>query len=186
MPHITERRTLSRHSVRFQPACIQVDGRSHIALLKDTNRLGASFESNLEVTCGQPVRYRWGNEDCVDATVIWTGLGTFGVKINPGQLQLRRPSPYAYRSVRVPASLPVSVLADHRRCDGELVNFAHRGACVLLPQAIPEGALATVKIGRDEIEASTFKWADGIKRGIAFSRPLAIREMAAILDSASV
>lgn len=186
MLHAADKRSLPRPSVRFQPACIEVDGRCHIALLRDTNRLGAGFESNLELTCGQPVRYRWGNEDFVDATVIWTGLGKFGVKINPGQLQVRRPSPYAYRSVRVPASLPVSVFAGYRRHDGELINFAHRGACVLLPQAIPEGALATVKIGRDEIEASIFKWADGIKRGIAFSRPLAIREMAAILDSASV
>ncbi len=186
MLHATERRSLPRPSVRFQPACIEADGRCHIALLRDTHRLGAGFESDLPLSCGQTIRYRWGNEDFVTGTVIWTGVGKFSVKADPGQLQAQRSTTFSYRSVRVPASLPVSVFADSRKLDGELINFAHRGACILLSQSIPDGTMATLKVGCNEIDASTFKWTDGIKRGIAFSRPLAIREMAAILDNARV
>ena len=179
--HDSERRASSRPSARFQTACIEIDGISSIALMRDLSQDGAGFESDVPLTCGQPISYRWGNEDFFHGKVIWAANGRFGVQNDPDS-PVYTPTPgYAYRSVRIPVSLPASVYVDAVRHEAELVNLAHRGLCLLIDQPVVQGSLATIRVGCNLLEAATIKWSDGYEKGIALAQPLSLREMSAML-----
>ncbi|MCR2832465.1 hypothetical protein [Parerythrobacter lacustris] len=152
--------------------------------MRDLSHEGAGFESDIPLTCGQPISYRWGNEDFRHGTVIWSADGRFGVENDPGTPSYTPCPGFAYRSVRIPASLPATVYVNAVRHEAELVNLAHRGLCVLMDQPVVAGALATVRVGRHLLEAATVKWADGYEKGIALARPLGVRELSAVLRNA--
>lgn len=129
--------------------------------------------------------YRWGNEDFRHGTVIWSADGRFGVENDPGTPAYSAKPGFAYRSVRIPVSLPASVFVGALRHEAEVVNLAHRGLCVLMDQPVIQGALATVRVGRLLLEAATVKWADGHEKGIALAQPLGMREMSCVLRNAA-
>lgn len=181
----TDRRASSRPSTRFQPACIKIDGVAAIALMRDLTFDGAGFESDLDLSEGQPISYRWGSHDFRSGTVMWCSNGRFGVRNTGNAPSNFSDSDFPYRSVRVPTSLPVTVYANSSRHEGEILNVAHRGLCVLLAQKIARGSLASLKIGRHVLEGATFKWSEGAANGIALAQPLKLRDMSAIMRNAA-
>lgn len=177
--HFTERRQMARSMRVFRPACLESEGETSVALMRDISRSGAGFEGTKRFLIGQEVRYRWGDNEYRSAKVIWVDGLRFGIA-NDELCHEADIIPANYRSVRIPISAPASIFVEGRRVDGELVNFAQKGVCALASSSITQGALATIKIGRRYIENITTKWIEGDRVGFALSKPLPVSEMAAI------
>lgn len=176
-----ERRLSGRKRTMFQPACIEIESQNYAALIRDCSELGAGFEGDLHLKEGQPLRYRWGNESFYDAVVTWVKGHRFGVEDLRGKYENSERKPFNYRSVRIPTSRAAEVYIRGIRESGELLNVSQRGFCVLLQDALEPGTLATLKVGPNEIEAATLKWADGDRFGFIAPNPLRIEQMSALL-----
>lgn len=176
-----ERRQMERSMRVFRPACLESEGKTSVALMRDVSRSGAGFEGTGRFVVGQEVRYRWGDNDYRSAKVIWVDGSRFGIA-NDQLGDENDLIPNNYRSVRIPISAPASIFVGGRRVEAELVNFAQKGACALAAHSVAQGALATIKIGRHFIENVTTKWVEGDRIGFSLSKPLPLSEMAAIVE----
>ena len=174
-----ERRQMERSMRVLRPACLEIDGAASVALMRDISRSGAGFEGAGRFVVGQEIRYRWGDNGYRSAKVIWVDGSRFGVA-NDQLCDEADLVPAKYRSVRVPISAPASLFVNGDRVEGEVINFAQRGVCILACSPVGQGALATIKIGRRFLENVTSKWIDGDRVGFALAEPLPVREMAAI------
>ncbi|WP_237487505.1 hypothetical protein [Parapontixanthobacter aurantiacus] len=165
----------------FQPACIEIEDESHAVLIRDCSEMGAGFEGDLDLMLGQPLRYRWGNEDFYNAKVTWIKGHRFGVEDLRGKYEFAERKPFNYRSVRIPTSRPVDIFIRGIRESAELINVSQRGFCVLLQERPEPGTLATLKSGRNAIEAATLKWSNRNQFGFTTPNPLRIDQMSALL-----
>lgn len=177
-----ERREVDRSLLIFQPACLEIDGKMHAALMRDISSHGAGFEGPASLQIGQTIRYRWSDEDFRSGTVSWLKDGRFGVTNDrPVVTNLSR-NGEAYRSVRIPVQVEGALFLNGIRQDAQICNFAQRGACVDFHGEIETGMAATIKFGRRYFEGAMARWIKGSKVGFTFQRPLPIGEMANMLD----
>ncbi|MDG6077734.1 hypothetical protein E3U23_00780 [Erythrobacter litoralis] len=176
-----ERRQLDRLHRIYKPACLLVDGREKPALLRDISSFGAGLETNQRFGIGEAIQYRWADEQFRMGKVIWSHCNRIGIE-NVDELNSISSSTKTYRSVRFKGEAPVSVFADGRRYEGELVNLAQRGVCVVSTASLRRGVLATVQIGKHSLESLTARWSSGNKTGFSLPRSLKIENMAAILE----
>ena len=176
-----DRRVSSRPSIRYQPACIEIDGNTSVALMRDLTENGAGFESDMNLITGQPIRYRWGNKDFHYGRVVWVENGRFGVENRSDIPKPTHDDCYRYRSVRVPTAIGGVAYVGGKRKDCEVLNIAQRGVCISISGIVERGSLATIKIGKHCLEAATAKWVEGERLGFALSRPLRLGEISAIL-----
>lgn len=172
-----DRRKDCRPSVRFQPACLEFDHKSYIALLRDVSRSGAGFESDLPVRPGDILRYRWGNSDFINGRISWAQNGRFGVENLSTPAFYPVQSKYAYRSVRIPVFAETTVYIDQKPQLAVLHNVAQRGVCVELPQSLRIGALLSIRLGTKICEAACVKWSAGNRTGVALRQSLRIGEI---------
>lgn len=176
----SERRSKVRAVRTFKPVCIEAEGQTLVALMRDISTTGAGFETETGLKVGQELRYRWGDEPFRKAEVIWVDGGRFGVAnhevLAPKDLFSKR-----YRSVRVPITAPTSIFVDGNRIEAEAVNFSQKGVCALVSDQIRNGALATLKIGKRYFEGATAKWGENDRIGFAFSKGMPIGEMSRLL-----
>lgn len=175
-----DRRQKARSVRTYMPACLQIDGQQAVALLRDLSEHGAGFEADLTLRAGQKISYRWGDELPRTGTVIWSDGSFFGIENDEAANQVRRSD--RYRAVRIPICAPATIFSENSRFDGEVLNIAQRGLCLLTSTGLREGALATIQIGRRVFENATAKWIDSERVGFGFSKPLSVAHTAAIME----
>ena len=178
-----ERREISRGQSTMLTACLDLNGRTTVAIMRDFSAHGAGFECDKEVALGQTIRYRWGDERTRIGEVIWRRDGRFGVANTVAISSKSQPNGRS-RSVRVPLTAPADVYTAQGRIEAEVLNIAHRGMCLLTSKPIEKGVLATIKLGRRRLEFVTAKWSAGERVGVSFPKPITVYEMAAMLEGA--
>ena len=178
-----ERRRISRGQSTMLTACLELNGRTTVAIMRDFSIHGAGFECDKEVALGQTIRYRWGDERTRTGEVIWRRDGRFGV-VNTVAVDCQSHTHRRSRSVRVPLTAPADIYTAQGRIEAEVLNIAHSGMCFLTAKPIEKGRLATIKIGRRRLEFATAKWNEGERVGVSFQKPITIYEMAAMLEAA--
>ena len=166
--------------MRYQPACLEIDQKAHIVLLRDISRSGAGFESDLQVKVGEPLKYRWGNSEYTAGQVSWIENGRFGVENLAGLTSRNQKTKFGYRSVRVPLQADTTVYVDGRPHDAFLHNFGQRGLSLELANDLRAGAMMSVKMGKMVLDAVTVKWCEGNRVGATLRQALRIGEMAQI------
>ena len=180
---IIERRVGNRSMRCLLPACIEFGGETTMAVMRDLSNHGAGFEARIELKVGQPLQYSWGTEEPRSGRVIWCHDGRFGIE-NDIVVEPSNPPTHNYRSVRAPMSAPAEIITEGGRAYGEVVNLAQRGLCMLTSKNIAKGTVATIKLGHRRLEFVTAKWSDGDRIGISFPKPIAVFEMAKIMQGA--
>lgn len=175
----------SQHFFKFQPAYLEFEDKSYIALLCDISVSGAVFESDIEVIPDQPIRYKAGNSEFQGGKVSWIKNGRFGIQHDVVSLNDNRAGHFKYRSVRIPAALPATVYVNSSRHEAEIVNFSQRGLCVRLHQTVAPGSIGSVEVGQHLFEGAVFKWSQNERNGVALAGSLRISEMASLLGLAA-
>lgn len=175
------RRNTGRFRKTFMPACLSIEDRQSVGLLRDLSVDGAGIQTEASLRIGQHIGYRWGDEEFRTGKVIWID----GLRV--GLLNLDRPNviemdPARYRSVRIATHAPVTVHCEGHRIEGELLNIAQRGFCVLAAGKVRQGALATVQIGKRHFEQVTSKWLESDRIGFSLPTSLPIDCMAKVVE----
>ena len=178
-----ERRAISRGQSTMLTACLDLEGRTTVAIMRDFSDHGAGFECDKDVAVGQTIRYRWGDQKARTGEVIWQRDGRFGV-VNTHAIDSTDYRNRIPRSVRVPLTAPADIYTAYGRIEAEVLNIAHRGLCFLASKPISKGTLATIKLGRRRLEFVTAKWSEGERFGVSFPKPITVYEMAAMLEGA--
>lgn len=176
------RKSLRKKSV-FQPAYIEAVKSCHIVILRDLTESGAGFVGNVDLKPGERVRVRWGSFDPIVASVMWSRDGRFGLDANFGPHFATTPT--AYRSVRIPMSLPAKIHINGQSHDGELLNLSQGGVAVKLLDEVTPGSLATIDCGEWSFEASTVKWSKDGLAGFRLGRMIPLPTLSAIVETAA-
>jgi hypothetical protein len=175
-----DRRSQPRSIRTLKPVFVETEDTALVALMQDISTTGAGLAVTAPLRIGQDVRYRWGTRPFQTGRVIWVQNGRVGIANDCELLpdDLIEPN---YRSVRVPLSAPATVFVGGKRLDAEILNVAQSGVSALTSQAVPSGALATIKIGRRYFEGATAKWTDKEQTGFRLARALPVSEMSNLL-----
>ena len=175
-----DRRSQPRSLRTYKPVFVETEGKALVALMHDISTTGAGLSANEPFRIGQELRYRWGTKPFQAGKVIWGQNHRVGIANDSEILpdDLLEPN---YRSVRIPLCAPATVFVGGKRLDAEVLNVAQSGVSTLTSEPIPEGALATIKIGRRYFEAATAKWTDDERTGFRLGKALPVSELSSLL-----
>ena len=176
-----ERRAVSREIRTFKAACLAIDDKISVATLRNISRLGAGFEGISGLKVGQPLSYRFGNRDFVDAVVAWTEGNNFGVA-HLEEVAFEARQPFTYRSVRVPFVDEATMFWRGQKSSVALSNVSQRGFCVIADDIPPKGSLVTLRCRGRTFEGVESRWSRFGFAGLTLAKPLKIPELAEMVS----
>lgn len=174
---MTEKRQQPRAISVFKPACLKLEGKRRIAILRDFGEEGAGFQGLEDVRVGQELLYRFGDRDYCAGKVIWSHKDRFGVANDLSFSNRLMDEEEAYRSVRVNMNCSGQLFLNGAGHEAHISNFGQRGMCIESDAAIVPGMRATIRCGSRYLENAVAKWAGNNRAGFMLASPLPVHEM---------
>ncbi|AWW74699.1 hypothetical protein CD351_09720 [Erythrobacter sp. KY5] len=173
-----ERRANRRFLAAFRPACLIINNRIHLGMIRNMSDMGVMVQCDQPLKKGDRVAYFWDEAKIVRARVAWSDGNRHGLD-NDDQARVFDPS-FSYRSVRIPCSMHAKVWAAGNCHVVRVINLSMGGMRIEGLELRP-GTLLTIEVGGLEIYNASTKWADGRVAGIHFSKRLTQCELARLM-----
>ena len=184
-----ERRLHKRFKAAFRASCLLVDGRAHMAMIKNMSRSGVMVELEHPLREGDIVHYFWDERRIASARVAWSDGRYHGLDNHEEQPIFDKE--FNYRSVRVPCNGEAELWVDGALHRPNLVNLSLGGA-QLEGLRVRVGALVTLRFNGVELTNACVRWSHGAspakpaRTGLAFSRRMSASQLSAILYARGV
>ncbi|EAQ30115.1 hypothetical protein NAP1_05045 [Erythrobacter sp. NAP1] len=177
-PAITERRANRRFLAAFRPACLIINNRIRLGMIRNMSDLGVMIECETPLKKGDRVSYFWDENKIVQARVAWSDGNRHGLD-NDEQARVFDPE-HSYRSVRIPCSLHAKVWISGNCHTVRVVNLSMGGMQIDGIEA-RAGSPLTIAIGGLEIYNACVRWSNGRLAGIHFPKRLSQSELAQLM-----
>lgn len=177
---VQERRQSERVRQVFLPACLTMDNRNYVVVIRDLSESGIGIRCAIAAKPGQKVSVQWGSNTPLEGEVGWLSEDRIGVITECSPIAHSDGSPP--RASRFEVSLPIKVFHRETSVAAELVNLSTKGMSIAHPGQLRFGELVTVCLGVQSFEQCTVRWSRDGSSGLLLKEALRLDEIRDILE----
>ncbi len=176
-----ERRSHVRQRTCFAVGKLTEHGSERVCIVRNLSDQGVGIELDAPPAPGARVRIEARSLEPADATVIWSRDRLAGLRLDVPVLA--PPADQRPRSPRFTFARDARLIVEDQLIDAPLRDIALGGARIGRTLPARTGTLLVLLVGELSL-TGRLCWQDGGAAGIRFTRPLAARELAALLEAA--
>ncbi|WP_211483501.1 PilZ domain-containing protein [Pontixanthobacter rizhaonensis] len=176
-----DQRKQKRFISLFRPCCVEYQGQSYLAVVKNISSGGAQFCTELPLSVGDEITYYWDSRHRFSGRVVWHRDDNVGVRNHETCDDISALQPT--RSVRVPCEILATMWIDGQPTSCLVSNISLRGLCAFGVDGLEKGKLVTVVIGNFVFQSAIVRWSQYGLLGLAFAAPMRLEELQELLKA---